>query len=178
MSEAKRKLKQRVIHGMRDYLIIFLYLFVVFSLFATYKAAILAEHQIDLVPQGLALINALALGKVILVGQELHLADRFRDAPLIYPTLLKSFVYTLLLACFKIVEEAAVGMYHGEPFGKSIAAFAGGSWRGFLSLSVLLFVVLIPFFGFTELQRALGEDRLLGGFLRARHLLNPPTKRS
>ncbi len=172
MSEIRRTLKQRVFHGMGEYLIISLYLFVVFSLFAAYKAVILAQHQIEIVPQGLALINALALGKVILIGQELRLADQFRDAPLIYPTLLKSFVYTLLLACFKIVEEAAVGVYHGEPFGESIAVFAGGSWKGVLSLTVLLFVVLIPFFGFTELRRVLGEDRLVGGFFRARHLLN------
>jgi hypothetical protein len=178
VSEAKRTLKQRAFHLMRENLIIALYLFVVFSLFATYRDVILAEHQIELVPQGLAVINALALAKVILVGEELHLADRFRDAPLIYPTLLKSFVYTVLLACFKIVEEVAVGIYHGEPFGEGIAVFAGGTWKGLLSLTVLLFVVLIPFFGFTELRRVLGEDRLVGGFFRARHLLNPPPKGS
>jgi len=63
VSEAKRTLKQRAFHGMREYLIISLYLFVVFSLFATYRAVILAEHQIELVPQGLAVINALALAK-------------------------------------------------------------------------------------------------------------------
>jgi hypothetical protein len=176
VSESKRTFKERVFYGMREYFLISLYLFVVFSLFATYKAVILAEHQIELVPQGLALINALALGKVILFGEELHLANQFRDAPLIYPTLLKSFVYTLLLACFKIVEQAAVGMYHGKPFGESIADFAGGSWKGFLSLTVLMFVVLIPFFGFTELRRVLGEDRLVGGFFRERHLLNQPLK--
>ncbi len=175
MSEIKPNLKQRFFRGMREYLIIFLYLFIVFSLFAIYKSVVLAEHEIEFVPQGLALINAFALAKVILVGQELHLADQFRDVPLIYPTLLKSFVYTLLLTCFKILEEAAVGMYHGEPFGESIADFAGGSWKGVLSLTVLLFVVLIPFFGFTELRRVLGEERLLGGFFRARNLLNLPT---
>jgi hypothetical protein len=157
---------------MREYLLISLYLFVVFSLFAIYKAAILAEHHIDLVPQGLALINALALGKVILFGEELRVANQFRDAALIYPTLLKSFVYTLLLGGFKVLEQGVVGMYHGKPFRESIAVFAGGSWEGALSLSVLMFVVLIPFFAFTELRGVLGEGRLLGGFLRARHLLN------
>ncbi len=176
MSEIKRTLKQRFLHGLREYLLISVYLFVVFSSLIFYKAEVLAEHEIEFVPQGLALINALALAKVILVGQELHLAEQFRDAPLIYPTLLKSFVYTLLLACFKILEEAAVGMYHGEPFGKSIAVFAGGTWKGALSLTVLLFAVLIPFFGFIELRRVLGVESLLGGFFRARHLLNlPPT---
>lgn len=48
------------------------YLFVVFSLFAIYRSVILAEHHIDFVPHGLALINALALAKVILVAQELR----------------------------------------------------------------------------------------------------------
>ncbi len=70
---------------------------------------------------------------MILVGQELHLADQFRDVALIYPTLLKSFAYAFVLACFKVLEEAAVGLYHDEPFRESVAAFAGGSWKGFLS---------------------------------------------
>jgi hypothetical protein len=174
MSEGKRTLKQRAFHGLREYLVISFYLFVVFSLFAIYKSVILAEHHIDFAPHGLALINALTLAKVMLVAQELHLADQFRDAPLIYPTLLKSFAFTIVLACFKIAEEAAVGMFHGKSFHESIAVFAGGSWKGVLSLTVLLFVVLVPFFGFTELRRVFGEDRLVGAFFRPRHLLNPP----
>jgi hypothetical protein len=110
---------------MREYLLIAFYLFVVFSLFAIYKSVILAEDHIDFAPQGLALINALALAKVVLVGQELHMADQFQDAPLIYPTLLKSSVYTLVLTCFKIAEGIAVRMFHGRSFQDSIAVF----WR-------------------------------------------------
>jgi hypothetical protein len=176
VSEAKRTLKQRAVHGMREYLVISFYLFVVFALFATYKSVILAQHHIDFAPHGLALINALALAKVILVAQELHLADQFRDAPLIYPTLLKSFVFAIVLACFKIVEAAAVGAFHGESFHESIATLGGGSWQAIVTLTALLFVVLVPFFGFTELRRVFGEDRLAGAFFRPRHLLNlPPT---
>jgi hypothetical protein len=175
VSEAKRTLKRRVFHGMREYLLITFYLFVVFSLFVIYKAVILAEHHIDFAPHGLALINALALAKVVLVGQELHLADQFQGAPLIYPTLLKSFVYSLVLGCLKIVEGAAVGMFHGKSFQESLAVFAGGSWKGQLSLTVLLFVVLVPFFGFTELRRVFGEDRLVGAFFRPRSSLNLPS---
>jgi hypothetical protein len=174
VSETKLTLKQRAFRGAREYLMISLYLFVVFGLFAIYKSVILAEQHIDFEPQGLALINALALGKVILVAQELHFAEQFRGAPLIYPTLLKSFAFTIVLACFKIVEEAVVGMLvHGKSFQDSIAVLAGGSWKGLLSLTVLLFVVLIPFFGFTELRRVFG-DRLAGAFFRPRHLLNLP----
>jgi hypothetical protein len=174
VSEAKRTLKQRAFHGMREYLVISGYLFVVFALFATYKSVILAQHHIDFAPHGLALINALALAKVMLTAQELHLADQFRDAPLIYPTLLKSFVFAIVLACFKIVEEAAIGAFHGKSFHESIADIGGGSWQAIVTLTVLLFVVLVPFFGFTELRRVFGEDRLVGAFFRPRHLLNLP----
>jgi hypothetical protein len=48
------------------------YLFVVFSLFVVYKSVILAEQHISFVLHGFALINALALAKVMLVAQELH----------------------------------------------------------------------------------------------------------
>jgi hypothetical protein len=176
MKDAKRTLKQKAVHEAREYVVISLYLFVVLSLFVFYKSVILAEHHIDFTLHGFALINALALAKVMLVAEELHLADQFRDAPLIYPTLLKSFVFTIVLACFKIAEEAAVGMFHGKSFHESISNLGGGSWKGILTLALLLFVVLIPFFGFTELRRAFGEDRLSGAFFRSRHLVNlPPT---
>jgi len=163
---------------MREYLVIFSYLFVVFSLFVAYKSLILAEHHIDFALNGFALINALALAKVMLVAQELHLGDQLGDAPLIYPTLLKSFAFTMVLACFKIAEEAAVGMFHGKSFHESIAVLGGGSWQGILCLTGLLFVVLIPFFGFTELRRVFGEELLVGVFFRPRHLLNLPPRGS
>jgi hypothetical protein len=174
MSETERTLKQRIMHDVSAFLASALYLFVVFSLFAIYKSVILEEHRMGLLPIGLSLVNALALAKIMLIGQALNLADEFRDAPLIYPTLLKSFVYTVLLTFFKILEGAAVGMYHGKPLGESIVVFAGGSWRGVMALTVLLFVVLIPFFGVTELQRVFGEGSILGAFFRPRNLLNLP----
>ena len=173
MHEAKPTLKQRVFHGMRRGLVIVSYLFVVLSLLDIHKSVILAEHHIDLVEFGLNFINASALAKVVLIGQELNFANQFRDAPLIYPTLLKSFAYTVLLACFKITEVAIVGMFHHRSFAESVPGFAGGSWIRFLSLTVLLFVVLIPFFGLGELRRVFGED-IVRVFLRPRQSLNRP----
>jgi hypothetical protein len=176
VSEVKRTLKHRVVHEVREYLVISLYLFVVFSLFVLYKMVILAENHIDFALHGLALFNALALAKIMLVAQKLHLADQFRDAPLIYPTLLKSFVFTIVLTCFKIVEEGAMGILHGKSFHESAVLVAGASWKEQLILVSLFFVMLIPFFGFTELRRVFGADRLVGAFFRPLHLLNlPPT---
>ena len=61
---------------------------------------ILAEHHIDFVHHGLALINALALAKVMLVARHLHLGE-LKNVPLIYPTLLKSALFTTVLAVSK-----------------------------------------------------------------------------
>ena len=90
MSDAKRPLKQKILHEMRECLVIALYLFVVFSLLSVHKSMILAQYHIDFAIHGVALINALALAKVILIAQDLHLADQIRNAPLIYPTLVSS----------------------------------------------------------------------------------------
>src|SRR4051812_1307272 len=145
MSDSHQRLKQKVIHKTREYLVISFYLFVVFSLFEVYRSLILASHGIDYALHGLALINALPLGKVILVAQELYLGDQLRDAPLIYPTLLKSFVFTVVLACFKIAERFAVGSFHGKSFHESIADLGGGTWEGILTVAALLSFMLILF---------------------------------
>jgi hypothetical protein len=172
MSDSKRTLKERAVHGMREFFFIFLYLWLVFSLLVLYKSVILSQHNIEFLPHGLAFLNALALGKVILVAQELHVADHYKNEPLIYPTLLKSFVFSLLLALFKLVEEVAIDLFHGASFRESVAGIASGSWKQSLASTALLFAVLIPFFAFTELRSLLGEKRLSGAFLHGRHLLN------
>ena len=102
MSDGKQKpLRQKVVHEVREYFVMAFYLYVVFALLLVYKSMILAEHHIDFVRHGVALISALALAKVMLTAQELHLAEWFSEAPLIYPTLVKSFAFTIVLCLFQ-----------------------------------------------------------------------------
>ena len=168
METTSHTLKQKAIEEMKKFLFIALYLWLVFGLLVMYKSVILGEYHIDFAPHGFALINALALGKVMLVAKDLHLGQRFDNAPLIYPTLVKSAVFTVVLACFKILEDAAVGLYHGKSFAESIADLGGGTLQAILTLTLLLFVMLIPFVGFGELQRVLGEGKLKLIFLHPR----------
>lgn len=170
MTVPKQTLKQKAVQELKEYLIMALYLFVVFSLLVLHTSVILGEHHINYALHGFALLNALALAKVLLAGQNLHLVDQFGDAPLVYPTVAKAFAFTVLLACFKIAEEATLGWFHGKSFHQSLANMGGGSWSGILILMALVFVMLIPFFGFNELRRVFGEQRLVGAFFRPRHL--------
>src|SRR5271169_1014742 len=127
MDEPKRTFKQKAYQGLKEYLAISLYLWLVFGLFVLYKAVLLSEQHFSLLAHGIALFNALALGKVMLIAQELHFAEHFKDEPLIYSTLFKSAAFALVLGLFKILEEAGVGWYHGKSFSESISEIGGGS---------------------------------------------------
>jgi len=83
--------------------------------------------------------------------------------------------------CFVIARSSwftfgFVGDFLSSRSGEATRA-AVDRWHEYTNFTFqLLFVVLIPFFGFTGLRRAFGEDRLVGVFFRSRHLLNlPPT---
>lgn len=173
MSTTSGALKHKAFNEFKEFLIIALYLWIVFGLFVLYKSVILAENHINFAANGLALINAFLLAKFILIARALHLGSWADDAPLIYPTLLKSTVFTLVLAACKLLEDAIVGLYQGKSFSQSIADLGGGTLKGILTLTFLLFVILIPFFAFGELQRVLGEGKLAQLFIRPRDVSEP-----
>jgi hypothetical protein len=175
MSTSRQGLKQRVFLEFKEGLIIALYLWAVFGLLVLHKSMILSEHHLDFAYHGLALINALALAKVMLVARKLDLSARMKDAPLIYPTLLKSAFFTAVLACFKIVEDTAIGLYRHESFRQSNSELGGGTWQGILTLVLLIFVMLIPFVGFGELRRVMGEGKLEKLFFHRLSLASEPT---
>lgn len=168
MGKSSRGINQIAYEQLKSFFVIALYLWIVFGLLVMFKAVILAEQHIPFAYHGFAIINALALAKVMLTAKDLHLGERLDEAPLIYPTLLKSALYSLVLACFKILEEAAVGLFHEKSFQQSISDLGGGTLNGILILTLLLFAMLVPFVGYGELQRVLGEGKLKDIFFRPR----------
>ena len=172
MSASRQGFKQIVFHEFKEGLIIALYLWLVLGLLVVHRSMVLAEHRIDFAFHGVALINALALAKVMLVARKFDLSARIKDAPLIYPTLLKSAFFTVVLLCFKILEDAAIGMHRHQSFRESISDLGGGTWQGVVSMMLLVFVMLVPFVGFGELGRVIGEGRLTKLFFHGRSLEN------
>lgn len=172
MDKKGTTLAQRAYHEFKEFLIIVLYLWVVIGLFLLYKSVLLNEEHISSLAKGFAIINALVLGKIILVARALHVGDWSNRWPLIYPTVVKSALFSIVLALFKILEAAVVAWYHHESFQQTIFEFGGGTAKGILTLTLLMFVVLIPFFGFSELQRVLGEGKLAQIFFGPRESAN------
>ena len=85
------RVKERLVHEVRQFLFMFLYLYVLFGLFAIHEAVVLEQHHIAYAYYGFALVNALVLAKVMLVAEDLHLGRRFENRPLIYPVLVSRY---------------------------------------------------------------------------------------
>ena len=73
-------LKQKAYHELKEYILIVLYLWVIFGLFLLYKSVILNEEHISYLARGFALVNALVLGKFVLIARALHLGQQADDA--------------------------------------------------------------------------------------------------
>ena len=161
--QQKRKVKDKAITEVRRFAAIVLYLWVLLNLLEIHRLAVLREvHQASVHGYrfGLGVINALVLGKVILIAEDLHFGDRFSQKRMVSSALFKSAVFAVLLVCFDVLEEVIVGVIHGKSVAASVPQMGGGGLEGKVIMGVIAFVVLIPFFLFTEMQRVVGKNEL------------------
>jgi hypothetical protein len=173
MEKDGKTLKQKAYSELKEFLAVSLYLAIFLGMFVQYKSVILAENQINFIGHGIALLNALALAKIMLIAKAFRPASSSEDAPLIYPTLFKSAIFAVILAVFKVLEDATIGYFHHESFTESIADLGGGGWKALFVLLVILFIILIPLTAFGELDRVVGEGKIRNLFLRPRDTSQP-----
>ena len=163
--QPKAGLRERFIHEMKQYLVMVIFLFFFFGAFTAYRRLILASYEIDYVDYGWALIKAIVLGKVILIGELLHVGERFEGRPLIVSTLWKTLVFGLLIVAFAVLERLVGAWIHHRPLSEEFS-FTGPEGYELLARIPLQIVALVPLFAFRELGRVLGEERLEALFLR------------
>ena len=161
----KSSLKQKVAHEFEELAMISLYLAFFFCSIATYSMLLLNKFQISYFTYGAALINALVIAKVILIGEYAHLGKKQEAKPLIYSAANKAFLFSLLVFAFHIVEEAIKHLVHGQRLAE---AFRDVRIDDLLSRNVIIFCTFIPLFGFREMQRVLGEEQFRTLLFRGR----------
>jgi len=79
----------------------------------------------------------------------------------VYAILFKAAAFSVLLVCFDILEDVIVGLFHHKTITEGMPTLGGGGVEGILRVALMVFIVLIPFFAFREIARAIGEDELL-----------------
>jgi hypothetical protein len=163
-----RRVKTKAYAEFKQFLVIFVYLWVVFGLLSIHKSIVLSEHNLDYPEQTFAIINAFIFAKVLLVGEHFGLGTKFGHKPLIYPILHKSFIFTLVIICSHVIESVLVGLWHGNTVTNSFPTMGDGRVKGILSVGAVGFVVLLPFFAFREVGRVIGHKELWSLILEPR----------
>jgi hypothetical protein len=164
----KRDIKKKIVHEVAEYWINVAYLTLVFASFTQYRRLVLAAHDIEYTNYWVAVIEALVLGKVVMIGDVLGLGRRLEHKPLIYSALLKTVVFTVFVGVFTVIEHMVVGLFKGKGLTGELVEFFGKGTHELLAGSLVIFVAFIPFFAFRELRRILGEGKLWTLFFRSR----------
>ena len=151
---AKASIGKRAAHELKEFLIIAAYFYVCFTALAYLKAAILEAEGVVFAPFGFAAVKALICAKFLSIGYVFHLGER-------------SFVFLALLIVLTVLEELIVGYLHHRAFADSIAEIGGGTLHQAIATSIILLLILIPFFAFPLACRGCRRTRAVSSFLRA-----------
>lgn len=151
----KAQLKQKAKHELRELLTIFLYLAFFFCALTTYDMLLLKEYHVEYWNYAFALINALVITKVIMIGEYAKLGKRHEDKPLLVSAIWKAFVFGLLVFAFHVVEEVIKQLIHGADMARASSDIRFEQLAG---RSLVVFCTFIPLFGFREFRRVLGEE--------------------
>lgn len=163
-----QELKAKARHELIEYGVNVVYLTLVFAAFTVYRRILLAEQGVSYENYGFAVIEALVLGKVIMLGDLARLGRGLEAKPLIVPTLYKTLVFSVLVAAFKVIEHGTKGLWQGVGFAGGLMELSEKWSDELLANGLVLLVALIPFFAIKELGRVLGKDKVSSLFFRRR----------
>lgn len=157
-------LKQRVLEALKVYGIITLYLWLSLGLFTVYRRLVLAETGTTYLHYGVALVEAMIIAKVVLVGRMFGFSRRFEDRALIVPVAYKSLLFGLLVLLFGVLEHLVGGWLHRRGMLGGLHEIAEVGTYELAARTLMMMVAFVPFFAFTELGRVLGTPRLAALF--------------
>lgn len=166
--------KQKALHELMEYWGNSLYLAIFFGAFTLYRRLIMAEYGMRYVHYGIAVIEALVLAKIVMIGDALKLGRKFTDKPLIYPTLNKAVIFTVWVGIFSLLEHTVIGVLEGKGIEHGFQEIVHEGWDALLAQCLVTFIALIPFFAFKELEQLLGRQKLLDLFFRQNNTTNRP----
>jgi len=161
MSSADSNWKQKAKHELKEMLVLSGYLAFFFCALTTYKMFLLRQYEIDEWSYGFALINALVITKVIMIGQYAKIGRKHESNSVFLSAIWKSFIYGLLVFAFHIVEEGIKRIIHGTDIVKASRQVR---FEELGANAVVVFATFIPLFIFLELRRVIGDEAFISLF--------------
>jgi len=163
-------LKQKATHELREFFGIFLYLAFFFCAVATYSMLLLNQFHVSYFVYGTALVNALVIAKVILIGEYAHLGKKRETKPLFQSAIYNALLFSVLAFAFHVAEEVIKARWHGQDM---TTAFRETNVSQLLARTVVVFCTFLPLFAFRGLRRVLGEESFRSLFFRTRAQAKP-----
>lgn len=145
--------------------ILFVYFAIWFSALSFLSYSIFRHDGIPYAPLSLALIKALLCAKFMLMGQALYPIESKRDKPLIGQILLRSIVYLGVVILLSALESGLDGWIHHRGFISSLANFGNGDPIHILALSLIYWLIVLPYLTFMSLQSIIGSPEMKKIFL-------------
>ena len=159
-------LKERALEELKTMFLIFIYLAVFLGVFMTYRRILLSEYRINYLHYGYAIIEALILSKVIMLGTAFRIGERFHNRPLIVPAAYKTACFSVLVFVFSFFEHLATGWYHGETTREVIDKILETGTAELMTRVLVIVFALIPFFAIREASRVMGRGKLYTLFFK------------
>jgi hypothetical protein len=152
-----KSLKGGVAHEFGQLAILSAYLAVFFCVLAIYSMLLMNKFNISYFAYGAALINAVLVAKVILVGEAMHVGRRFEEKALLFSAMWKAFVFGWLVFALHLLEEMLKHLIHKQ---SAAAAFSDIRLDDLLMRTIVIICAFVPLFLFRELRRVIGSENL------------------
>jgi hypothetical protein len=153
-SEHKSR-KEKAMHEVKELLVIFAYLAFFFCALTAYSMLLLREYHIKGWDYAFALINALIITKVIMIGEYVRVGKKYEAGRLFVSAIWKAFMFTLLVFAFHVVEEIIKRLIHGADMANASRDIR---FDELASRSIVIFCTFIPLFAFREFRRVMGDE--------------------
>ena len=160
----KQTKKEFVLHEAREVLFMIVYLAISLSLIATFRCLVLAQNGInDFVHSYIvAVALAVALGKIVVLGQKLPFVGAFNHRPLIYSVLYKAALMTMLADLGSKLEEKMFPALHTSSVSTAHQLVL------LFTHQMALMCIFIVLFTWRDLARVLGHAPVFKLFRPAR----------
>lgn len=165
---SKAPLPQRALREFKEVVALSVYLYICLGAVVLFKGATLQQAGVSYELWGIAAVKALLLAKFMLIGRALHLGERFRDRPLIWPTLYYAFMFLIFLLILTTLEELFIGALHHRAVTDSLAHVVGSTFLQAFAVCLLVFLILVPYSAFICLGEVLGEREVVRLFFVSR----------
>lgn len=136
------------------------YFAIFFIAISYFRFAVLQHAEVPYTDFYLGVIKAAVCAKFLLISQALYPLKVHDGKPLIGHILSRSVLYVLIVIILVAIEEYIVAKIHGTLPEHAITGLEAGTLNLFFSLTILYWLMVIPYVMYSAIDKYIGEQKL------------------